>query len=161
MNFWLHRLKHAHQDTHIFKSSAQSNCLPLCGVGVSSVAALAAHFFISVAGLLAADYWFVTAIPGRNLDRNPHIWSEEVSSATKMACANQCDDSAVCLANTARKVTYEVLHTNTTFDGFFLEGCYENYVPRSALSFVRTVWDNSNIKQQTNNPVAQSSITID
>ena len=91
----------------------------------------------------------------------PHIWSEEVSSATKMACANQCDDSAVCLANTARKVTYEVLHTNTTFDGFFPEGCYENYVPRSALSFVRTVWDNSNIKQQTNNPVAQSSLTID
>ena len=27
-------------------------------------------FLISVAGLLAADYWFATAIPGRNLDRN-------------------------------------------------------------------------------------------
>ena len=90
----------------------------------------------------------------------PHSWSEEVSSATKMACNDQCDDSAVCLANTARIVTYEVLHTKTTFDVFFPEGCYENSVPWSALSFVRTVWDNSNINQQTNNPVAQSSPTI-
>ena len=78
-----------------------------------------------------------------------------------MTCADQCDDSAVRLANTARIVTYEVLHTKTTFDGFFLEGCYENSVPRPALSFVYgTVWDNSNIKQQANNPVVQSFLTI-
>ena len=47
----------------------------------------------------------------------PDIWSEEVPSSTKMACADQCDDSAVCLAKPAWIVTYEVLHTKTTFDG--------------------------------------------
>ena len=78
----------------------------------------------------------------------------------KMACADQCDESAVCLAKTARIVASEVLHIKTTFDVFFPKGCYENSVPRPALSFVKTVWDNPNIKQQTDNSVAQSSLTI-
>ena len=46
------------------------------------------------------------------------------------------------------------------FDGFCPEGCQENFIPKSALSFVRMMWDNSNIKQQTDNPVAQSSLLL-
>ena len=161
INVWLHCLKHAHQDTHLFKSSAQSNCPRLCGVGVSSAAALAAQnllFQLLACWLLTTDL-SQPSLKGIVIGM-PHMWREDVSSATKMACADLCDDSTVCLATTARIVTCEVLHIKTAFDGFFPEGCYENSVPRPALSFVMTVWDNPNIKHQTDHPVAQSSPTI-
>ena len=121
INVWIHCLKHAHQDTHLFKSSAQSNCPTLCGFGVSSVAAVAAQ---NILFQLLACWLLTTDLSQPSLEAigigMPHIWSEDVPSATKMACAD-----TVCLAQTARIVTCEVLHTKTIFDGFFKKVFYK------------------------------------
>lgn len=87
-------------------------------------------------------------------------FQEDVAVAVKLAYTDQCDDDALCLAKAAKIIRRDIMQCKNTFDGSFEPDCQEKSVPKSVLSLVSMVLEGPNIKQQTDNPVSQASLTI-
>ena len=91
------------------------------------------------------------------------IYDEDIVTAVKQACTDDCDSDALILAKASNIIRRDVFEPAQSFNGRFPVDWHEKAVPQSLAALVIMLLTGPNIKDQCaeHKPLSQNYITID